>query len=74
MKYLLDILGDVPITVGDFCVLNDFIVLDMAKDVYNQIILGKSFLATFGYKIDVKGGQLTFDMGKSHAEFTLFEY
>jgi len=34
MKYALGILEDVPIKVGDFCVLNDFFVLDTTEDAY----------------------------------------
>jgi len=29
-----------PIKVGDCCVLNDFIILDMAEDAYTQISQG----------------------------------
>ena len=71
MKYPLDILGDVPVKVADFYVLNDFMVLDMAKAAYTR--LGRPCLATSDCKIDLKGGWLTFDVGKCHAEFTLFE-
>ena len=31
MKYPLRILEDVPIKVGDFCVMNDFFTPDMAE-------------------------------------------
>jgi len=55
MKYPLGTLGDVPIKGGNFCVLVEFVILDMPKDTCTQIILGRPFLATVGYKIDVKG-------------------
>jgi len=74
VKHPLGILEDVPTKVGDFCVLNDFILLDMAKDAYTQIILRRLFLATSGCKIHVKRGRLTFDVGEYHADFNLLEH
>ena len=59
--------------VGDFYALDDFILLDMAIDAYAQIILGRPFLATSGYKVDVKEGRLTFDVGECHLGFVFFE-
>jgi len=56
VKYHLGVLEDVPIKVGDFFVPINFVVLDMDEDAYIQIILGWSFLATVGCKIDVKRG------------------
>ena len=53
--------------------LNDFVVRDMVEDAYAGIILGRPFLSTSGYKIDVKGGHLRFDMGECHTEFSLFK-
>ena len=41
MNYPLGILEDVFIKVGDFYVLNDFVVPDMAEYAYTQIILGR---------------------------------
>jgi len=72
-KHPLGILEDVLIKVGDFCVLDDFIVVDMDGEVYIQIILGRPFLATFDCKIDVKVGWSTFDVGKCHVDFNFFE-
>jgi len=43
IKYPMDILEDVPIKVGDFYVLIDFVVLDMDEDCCTQIILGRPF-------------------------------
>jgi len=54
-------------------VLNDFVILDMAEDAYTQMILRRPFLASSGCIIDVKGGQLAFDVGEYHGEFSLFE-
>jgi len=67
------ILEDVPVKVGNFCVLNDFIIVDMAGEAYTKIVLGRPFLATFGCKINVKGGQLTFDVGTCDIKFNFCE-
>ena len=56
-------LEDVPIKIGDFWALKDFIIADMTEADDAQIILGRPFLATPGCTIDVKGGQITFEVG-----------
>jgi len=38
----------------------NFVILDMAEDARTQIILSRPFLATIGYKIDVKDDRLAF--------------
>ena len=53
--------------------LDGFVILDMAVDVHAQIILKRPFLATSDYKVNVKEGRLTFDVGECHVEFALFE-
>ena len=42
------ILEDVPVQVGMFLVLCDFVVLDMDEDFPTPLILGRLFLATAG--------------------------
>jgi len=73
VKYPLDTLEDVPVKLGDVCVLNNFIILDMAEDVSTQIILGRPFLAASSCKIDVTRRRLTFDVGECHVVFNLLE-
>jgi len=51
----------------------DFMILNMAEDVHNQIILGRPFLSIVGFKIDVKEERLTFDMKEQHADYVLFK-
>jgi len=68
-KHSLDILEDVPIKVGNFCVLDHFIIVDIARESYIEIIVGRPFLATCSCKIDVKRGWLAFHVGKFHVEF-----
>jgi len=73
VKCPLGILEAVPIKMGDFYALDDFVILDMASDAYVQIIVRRPFLATMDCKIDVKGGQLIFNVEEHHAEFGLFK-
>ena len=58
--------------MGDFYVLIDFVILDMAEDSHIQIILRRLVLATAGCKI-VNEGKLTFDVGEHHAVVGLFK-
>jgi len=52
--------------MGDFYMLINFLILDIAEDAWTQIILGRPFLVTAGCKIIVKERKLTFDVGKNH--------
>ena len=45
----------------------------MEVDNHTLIVLGRLFLATVGYRIDVKNGKLPFDIGGDHVEFNLFK-
>jgi len=54
VKYYVGILEDVPIKVDDLYVLIDFVILEMKQDMRTPIILGRPFLATAKYRIDVK--------------------
>ncbi|XP_074579553.1 uncharacterized protein LOC141836046 [Curcuma longa] len=57
-RYPKGIVEDVPVEVGGFTIPTDFVVLDMEEDPSIPIILGRSFLATSGAKIDVKNRKL----------------
>ncbi|KAJ9162843.1 hypothetical protein P3X46_022585 [Hevea brasiliensis] len=46
VKYPVGILENIPIKVGKFFILVDFVVLEMEEDVEIPIILGRPFLAT----------------------------
>jgi len=54
VKYQVGVLEDIPIKVGDLYVPVDFVILEMEQDMRILIILGGPFLATAGYRIDVK--------------------
>jgi len=53
---------DIPVEVGWIYIPTDFVVLDMDEDKQVPILLGRPFLATAGAVIDVKGGQIAFEM------------
>ncbi|XP_057996511.1 uncharacterized protein LOC131175850 [Hevea brasiliensis] len=72
VKYPVGILKNIPIKVGKFFILVDFIVLEMKEDVQISIILGRPFLATAGAIIDVKNGRLTLKVEDEEVEFNMF--
>ncbi|XP_057997167.1 uncharacterized protein LOC131176072 [Hevea brasiliensis] len=57
VKYTIGILENIPIKVGKFFILVDFVVLEMEEDVQIPIILKRPFLATSRAIIDVKNGR-----------------
>jgi len=59
--------------VGDFWAVDDFIIVYKSREAYTHIILGRRFLTTSSCKINVKGGRLTFSIGKCHVAFNFFE-
>ncbi|XP_004516928.1 uncharacterized protein [Cicer arietinum] len=68
IMYLVAILEDVHIKVGQFFIPVDFLVLEIEDDSQVPILLGRSFLATAGAIIDVK---LVFNVGDENIEFNL---
>ena len=71
--YSYGILEDIPIKVGDYFVLGDFIILEMEEDRHIPIILGRPFLATAGAIIDVKRGKILLEIGEEKVEFDVFK-
>ncbi|XP_057996533.1 uncharacterized protein LOC131175871 [Hevea brasiliensis] len=71
IKYTVGILENMPLKVGKFYILVDFVVLEMEEDIHIPIILGRPFLATAGAIIDVKNGRLTLKVGEEEVEFNL---
>jgi len=59
--------------VCDFYVPIVFVILYIDKDAGTKIIFCRPFLASAGYKIDVKEGRLTVDIVEHHVEFSLFK-
>jgi len=64
---------DVPIKMRDLYVLVDFVILKMEEDTRTPSILWRPFLATSGWRIDVKIGKLSFDVEDDHVEFNSSE-
>eukprot|EP00257_Ricinus_communis_P013554 XP_015571015.1 uncharacterized protein LOC107260809 [Ricinus communis] len=71
VKFRLGILEDVPLRVGKFFILCDFVVIEMEEDAQVPIILGRPFLATAGATIDMKNGKITFEVGDEKMEYSL---
>ncbi|XP_074288251.1 uncharacterized protein LOC141613417 [Silene latifolia] len=71
VKRPLGVLEDVPVKIGKFFILVDFIVLDMAEDTQIPIILDRPLLHTTGAIIDVKQGRLTLEVGDDKVTFNL---
>ena len=67
----LGTLDDASVQIGEFWVLEDFIITDMTETDDAQIILRRSFLATSGCTIDVKEGRITFEVGGVALHFVL---
>lgn len=62
IKYLSGVIENVPIRVGKFYILVDFIVLELEKDAHIPIILGWQLLTTTKIIIDIKNRKLTFEI------------
>ncbi|XP_058724814.1 uncharacterized protein LOC131596224 [Vicia villosa] len=71
VKYLVGMLENIPVRIGQFYIPTDFIIMDIQEDSNIPIILGRPFLATAGAIIDVKRGKLTFEVGEEKIEFIL---
>ncbi|XP_070029252.1 uncharacterized protein [Nicotiana sylvestris] len=69
MKRPLGIIDDVLVRVDKFILSADFVILDCEVDYEVPIILGKPFLATGKALIDVKEGELTFQVGDEKVVF-----
>ncbi|XP_020266173.1 uncharacterized protein LOC109841631 [Asparagus officinalis] len=71
VKYEVCILEDVPIQVGKFFILVDFVILEIEEDSNILIILGRPFLATTGATINVKNERFSLNIGGEMVEFDL---
>ncbi|XP_074278525.1 uncharacterized protein LOC141602110 [Silene latifolia] len=67
----MSVIEDVPVKVGNFYILTDFVVLDIPEDQQTPIILGRPFLAIGDVNISVKEGKLTFKVGGNIFELSL---
>ncbi|XP_050920324.1 uncharacterized protein LOC127137962 [Lathyrus oleraceus] len=71
VKFLVGMLENVPVRIGQFYIPTDFIIMDIKEDSNIPIILGRPFLATAATIIDVKKGKLTFKVSEEKVEFSL---
>ncbi|CAM8931092.1 unnamed protein product [Rhodiola kirilowii] len=57
------VIENVPIKVDKFYIPCDFVVMDMGNNGNTSLILGRPFLATAGFKVDLGKGKLTLKIG-----------
>lgn len=74
LKFLIDMLENVLVRIGQLYIPTDFVIMDINKDSNIPIILGRPFLAIAGAIIDVKKGRLTFEVGEEKVEFLLAKF
>lgn len=65
---------DVPLRTGQLYIPIDFTVMDIREDPHIPIFLGRPFLTTADAIIDVKRGNLTFEVGDEKIEFILSQF
>nr|GEU30359.1 reverse transcriptase domain-containing protein [Tanacetum cinerariifolium] len=71
ISYPVGVVEDVFIKVGTFHFPTDFVVVDFDADPRVPLILGRSFLKTEKYLIDVYEGELTLRVSKEAITFNL---
>ena len=64
VKYLIGMLENILVRVGQFFIPTDFIIMDIKKDYNIPIILGRPFLVTADAIIDVKTRKNDFRSGR----------
>ncbi|CAM8987545.1 unnamed protein product [Rhodiola kirilowii] len=57
------VIENVPVKVDKFYIPCDFVVMDMGNSGNTSLILGRPFLATAGFKVDMGNGKLTLKIG-----------
>jgi gag-polyprotein putative aspartyl protease len=73
VKYPVGQVEDLPLQVGKFYISINFVVIQMDEDPNTPLILGWPFLNTAGTQIDVRGGKVTFEIGKEKVKFDMFK-
>eukprot|EP00257_Ricinus_communis_P020405 XP_015579630.1 uncharacterized protein LOC107261880 [Ricinus communis] len=71
VRFPFGILEDVPLIVGKFFILCDFMVMEMEEDEQVLIIPGRPLLATARATINMKNGKITFEVGDEKMEYSL---
>jgi hypothetical protein len=70
VRYPAGIAENIPVKIQNFFVPVDFVVLDMQKDMKTPFILGRSFLSTTNAHIDVRAGEIKFNINGKEERFT----
>lgn len=65
------IVENIPVGIGQGYVLTDFVVLELAEEPKDPIILGRPFLATIGAMIDVKNGHIDLRLSDMAMKFNV---
>ncbi|XP_050897594.1 uncharacterized protein LOC127104457 [Lathyrus oleraceus] len=77
VKFLVGMLENIPIRIGQFYIPTEFIIMDIKADSNIPIILGRPFLATTRFIINVKKGKLEnipFQVGEGKVKFILSQF
>jgi hypothetical protein len=69
IRYPLGIAEDLPMKVGHHFILVDFVVLEMGEREKPPLIHGRTFLKTVGATIDVRKGEIMFDINGERSSF-----
>jgi predicted aspartyl protease len=69
IHYPLGIAVDVPVKVGHRFIPVDFMVLEMGEREKPSLILGRPFLKTVGATIDIRKGEIKFDINSERSSF-----
>ncbi|XP_015956656.1 uncharacterized protein LOC107480971 [Arachis duranensis] len=67
----ISLVEDVLVKVKNYCILANFIVLDIREDEDDFVILGRPFLTTANAIINVAKGELTLQLGEDHILFKM---
>jgi hypothetical protein len=65
----MGIAENIPIKIRDFFVPVDFMVLDMQPDSKVSLILGRPFVSSTNAHIDVKAGEIRFNINGKEERF-----
>jgi len=69
VHYPVGIAEDIPVRIGNFFVLVNFVVLDMHENTKMPLILGRPFLSTTDAQIDVGAGEIRFHINGKEERF-----
>ncbi|XP_050889607.1 uncharacterized protein LOC127094885 [Lathyrus oleraceus] len=74
VKFPIGMLENILVRIGQFYISTGFVIMDIKEDSNIPITLGMPFLAIAGAIIDVKKGNLTFEVGEEKVQFILAQF